>query len=72
MKQIKRLRKGCGMSQYELAKRLRVDRSTVAKWETRDIFPRGEQVVKLANLFGCTIDDLYSQPAPASGAEERG
>ena len=42
MKQIKILRKGCGMSQDELARMLQVDRSTVAKWENRDVLPRGE------------------------------
>lgn len=61
MKQIKILRKGCGMSQDELARMLQVDRSTVAKWETRDVFPRGEQVKRLSDIFKCSIDELYGR-----------
>lgn len=61
MKQIKILRKGCGMSQDELARMLQVDRSTVAKWETRDVFPRGEQVKRLSDIFKCSIDERYGQ-----------
>lgn len=59
MKKIKEMRNKLGLSQQALADRLNVDRSTVAKWETRDVFPRGEQVVRLAEMFGCQIDDLY-------------
>ena len=54
--QEKRLNK-C-YSQEQLANELGVDRSTVAKWESGKSLPRTELLIKLADIFGCTIDEL--------------
>ena len=51
-------RKQKRMTQNELAQLLNVDRSTVAKWENGKSLPRTEILIKLADLFGCTIDEL--------------
>ena len=47
-----------GYTQEELAKELKVDRSTVAKWENGKALPRTEMLIKLSELFHCTIDEL--------------
>lgn len=47
------------LTQEELSKELRIDRSTVAKWETRGVMPRADKLPALAKLFGCQIDDLF-------------
>lgn len=47
-----------GLTQENVASSLTVDRSTVAKWENGDAFPRVEKMVKLAKLYNCTVDDL--------------
>ena len=48
------------MTQRELAERIGVERSSVAKWESGDAFPRGALVGRLAEALNCTIDDLYN------------
>lgn len=47
------------LSQKEVAILMNVSRSTVAKWELGIAFPRPETAEKLADLYGCTIDQLY-------------
>lgn len=48
-----------GLTQDDLAKRSGVDRSTVAKWESSGGYPRCEKLPKLAEILGCTIDELF-------------
>ncbi len=69
MEPIKQLREAVGLSQDALAKALKVDRSTVAKWETRGGYPRGDKLPELADILHCTIDALYGREPP--GAEEK-
>ena len=42
----------------QLAELVGVDRSTVAKWETGIAYPRVEILIKLSEIFGCTLDEL--------------
>ena len=55
---IKKHRMQKNMTQSYLANLLGVDRSAVAKWESGKSLPRTEILIKLADLFGCTIDEL--------------
>ena len=58
------------MTQEELARQLRVDRSTIAKWETGQSKPRAETLLKLAQILNCTVDELLRDPeekAPVNG-----
>ena len=49
----------CGKPKIgDLALLLEVSRSTVAMWESNKVYPRAERLKKLADLFGCTIDEL--------------
>lgn len=59
MNDIQARRNHLGITQEELAAIIRVDRSTIAKWETGKAFPRAELLPKLAQIFGCRIDDLF-------------
>ena len=45
-------------TQDRLAKEVGVDRSTIAKWETGQVVPRPEALIKLSKLFNCTVDEL--------------
>ena len=56
---IKSLREKAGLTQDELAKSLGVHQTTVGKWETAGIYPRGELIHKIANALNCSIEDLY-------------
>lgn len=61
MKEIKEYRKTRGMSQAELAKHVGVERSTVAKWESGSNHPQAAHLVKLAEIFGCSVDELLGR-----------
>lgn len=58
---IKKYREAAEMSQQELADILGVGRSAVAMWETGQALPRVESLAKMAQLFGCTMDELVKK-----------
>lgn len=47
-----------GMTQSELACRLCVTQGAVSQWETGKAIPRPEMLVKIADILGCTVDEL--------------
>ena len=55
------LRKSVGLTQEQLADKLGVERTTVAKWETGEASPRADKLPKLAEVLGCRIDDLFEK-----------
>lgn len=65
MNQFQQLREQKGMSQAQLANTLGLDRSTIAKWETGTSMPRANLLPKLAELLGCTVDELLRPQAEA-------
>ncbi len=58
---IKTARNRAGMSQQELADKLHVSRSAVAKWESDKGLPDIENLKALAKLFGMTLDELAGE-----------
>lgn len=56
------MRKRANLKQFELADLLKVERSTIAKWESGAAFPRAVQLPDLAAALHCTIDELYQPP----------
>lgn len=59
---IKILREEKGLRQEDIAKQLNINRSTVAKWETSNVLPRADKLIKLADILGCTVDELLKEP----------
>ena len=55
---IARLRRKMGLTQTELSERLYVSNKTVSKWERGAGYPEIPQLVRLADLFGVTLDSL--------------
>ncbi len=55
---IKIARNRAGMSQQELADRLHVSRSAVAKWESDKGLPDIENLKAISGIFGMTLDEL--------------
>ena len=55
---IKKHREAAGMSQQALADKLGVARSAVAMWETGQANPRVDKLAEMAELFGCSMDEL--------------
>lgn len=54
-------REKTGLSQKDVAERLGVDQSAVSFWETGRNTPRASMLVKLAELYCCTIDELFGR-----------
>lgn len=59
MNQLTARREKAGLSQEEVALALKIDRSTVAKWETGASYPRADKLPAIAALYGCSIDALF-------------
>ena len=55
---IAELRKERGMTQKELAEKLKVSDKTVSKWETANGMPDVSMLMPIADLFGVTVTEL--------------
>lgn len=55
------LRTGKGMSQDDLAEKLEVSRQSVSKWETGQSTPDLDKIIRLADLFGVSVDELVRE-----------
>ena len=58
MHRIRELRIAQKLSQQELATKLGIDRSTVAKWETGTHSPRTDKLRQLAKVLNCSLEEL--------------
>lgn len=58
---ILELRTGRGLSQGDLAEELEVSRQSVSKWETGQAVPELDKIIKLADLFGVSVDQLVRE-----------
>lgn len=70
--QIRAYRRRAGMSQEKVAEQLGVSRQAVTKWETDQSAPSMENLFRLAELFGITVEALVNpeREAKPSPAEE--
>ena len=57
-------REKTGLTQKEVAERLGIDQSSVSLWETGKTAPRVAVLVKLAELYHCSLDELLSRESP--------
>ena len=65
---ILKLRTARNLSQGDLAEALEVSRQSVSKWETGQSVPDLDKIIKLADLFGVSVDELVREeerPEPA-------
>ena len=63
------LRRRAGMSQDTLAERLDVSRQAVSKWERDETMPETEKLVRIAQLFGASLDELLLDREPPKEPE---
>ena len=56
---ISQRRKALQLTQEELAKRISVSKSAVAKWETDGGLPDRVNIKKLASVLNVSVEDLY-------------
>ena len=68
------LRTQRGMSQDDLAEKLEVSRQSVSKWETAQSTPDLDKIIRLADLFGVSVDQLVrdgERPQPPEPPEAK-
>ena len=65
-------RKKLGLTQQQFADELGVTRQAVSRWESDIAFPETDKLIKLSEMFGCSIDYLikYNQGEVAEKKDE--
>ncbi len=67
---LSRLRRSADMTQSELADRLNLTRQAVSRYEKGDSFPDISILVKIAEIFHISIDELIGAGSPTEGESE--
>lgn len=62
MRGLKAMRRRAGFTVAQLAERLSVTRATIYFWEQGRYLPNAGLLPELAEILGCTIDDLFADP----------
>ena len=57
---LRNLRKRKGLSQEELAGKVKVSRQSVSKWECSEAYPEMNNILELCKIFHCHINDLVN------------
>ena len=55
---IREARRKCGLSQEQLAEKMSVSRSAIAKWETDKGIPDISNLIAISDEFGISLDEL--------------
>lgn len=61
MKNLASERVRVGMSQADLASELDIARESVARWEIGASCPSVQMLMKMSDLFGCSVDYLLGR-----------
>lgn len=64
MKNLKEVRKGCNLTQQEVADKLHITRMKYNHYELGNAEPNIETLIDLADLFHLTIDELVGHEVP--------
>lgn len=62
MRGLKAMRRRAGYTVAQLAERLSVTRATIYFWEQGRYLPNAGLLPELAEILGCTIDELFTDP----------
>ena len=68
---LKELRKKKGFSQQELAIRLNVVRQTISKWEKGLSVPDADTLIKMAEIFEVSVNELLGAKLEVKDEEKR-
>lgn len=69
---IRELREECGMTQKELAEKISNVQRNVSNWENGTSEPDCETILRLAELFDVSIDELFGRDFSSDNVGERG
>ena len=74
MNAIKKYREAAGLKQVDMAEKLGISTMTLSRYETGVREPRATDLLKMSELFGCTVDELLgknpTQPLPHVSPEQ--
>jgi transcriptional regulator with XRE-family HTH domain len=56
---LKALRARANLTQQQVAVKVGVNRLTYGQWENYKTFPDALQLMKLSQIFGCSMDTFY-------------
>lgn len=62
MRGLRSMRRRAGITAADLAERLSVTRATIYFWEQGRYFPNAGLLPELAEILGCSIDELFADP----------
>ena len=66
MNAIKKYREAAGLKQAEMAEAIGISTMTLSRYESGTREPRATELLKMSELFGCTVDELLSEnPLPS-------
>lgn len=69
---IYELRRSCGLTQQAMADRLQIHRTTYTKYETGRATPDQQGLVRLAEIFGVSVDCLLGRCSDEGVADAEG
>ena len=58
MSKIEKFRREAKITQAELATLLGVTQSAISQWESGTTQPEVGKLIKMSEIFGCTVDEL--------------
>ena len=67
---LKQLRKKNKITQEQLAKMLGLERSSVAKYESKSIIPSIDTLTRIAKIFNVSIDYLIGTETPTNDSKK--
>lgn len=53
-------RRNAGLSQALVAEKFGISAAAVSQWETGKTIPRGEKLREIAEMYGCSVDELLA------------
>ncbi len=56
---LKALRARANLTQQQVAEKIGINRMTYSQWENYQTFPDALQLIKLSQIFECSMDTFY-------------
>lgn len=67
---LSKLRKEKNYTQEQLADILGVSRQSVSKWESDNAYPETDKLIRISELFGCSLDYLLKETNETESSDE--
>lgn len=62
---FEKCRRKAGLNQIEAALAIGVTQPTISQWENGKVYPARDKVVTVAEVYGCSIDELFEKEETA-------